>query len=85
MGHLGCLRSISAERPVKTHFRSVSTELNQTTRTQRRAQLLWCLLTKQPFWNRIMARRHADSSFRKTIRKTYLDITIALLPLFSLS
>jgi hypothetical protein len=65
MGHLGCLHSISAERPVKNHFRSVSIELAQAARTTP-STTFQVFSTKQSFCNGIMVARHADSLFPTT-------------------
>jgi hypothetical protein len=70
MGHLGCLHSISAERPVKNHFSSVSIELAQAARTRRRAHLVSCFRPNSHFvtasWQHDMPIRYSESQFGKS-------------------
>ena len=65
MGHLRSLHSISAERPVKIHFRSVSIERARTTRARCERKLQVCS-TKRSFCTITMTARHTDSLFVKS-------------------
>jgi hypothetical protein len=67
MGHLGCLHSISAERPVKNHFRSVSIELARAARAQHRAYFFRCFRLNSHFvtasWQHDMSIHYSESQF----------------------
>ena len=78
MGHLECLHSVSAERPVKIHSRSVSIELDQTARALNAEHAFQVFSTKQSFCTSIMAARHTDSLFVRAIRKPYYNMIITL-------